>query len=263
MRFSSDEMTVTDIDNVMTVRGSGLKEPTCKIFGPRRYHGLVMQLHGQARYEIEGQRALIHRAGEILYLPQGQPYRVYAEENGICCCVNFFLSGAPEPVGLLCRPQQGTVWQNLFHELENLWTRQQRGYRAHSIGMLYQMLAEFENDLAERTIPAAYARSLERAVQFIEENYSRSDLTAEEIIAVSAMNAVRFRQLFGQLYGLTPRRYLINTRIAHAKALLTSTDLSVTEIAEKSGFESLYHFSKCFKAAAGTSPLGYRREYGP
>lgn len=263
MRFSSDEMTITDIDNVATVRGGGQKELTCKVFGPRRYHGLVIQLNGQARYEIDGQRALIHRTGEILYLPQGQPYRVYGEGDGICCCVNFFLNTAPEPVGFLFKPQQMTLWQNLFHEMENLWTRHRRGYRARSISLLYQMLAELENDLAERTIPAAYARSLERAVQFIEENYSRSDLTAEEIISVSAMNAVRFRQLFGQLYGLTPRRYLINTRIAHAKTLLTSTELSVTDIAGRSGFESLYHFSKCFKAAAGTSPLGYRREYGP
>lgn len=48
-------------------------------------------------------------------------------------------------------------------------------------------------------------------------------------------------------------------RITEAKALLTSTDFSLTQIAEQIGFRSLAYFSKCFRKVEDISPNEYRK----
>lgn len=48
-------------------------------------------------------------------------------------------------------------------------------------------------------------------------------------------------------------------RITEAKALLTSTDFSLTQIAEQIGFGSLAYFSKCFRKVEGIRPNEYRK----
>lgn len=60
-------------------------------------------------------------------------------------------------------------------------------------------------------------------------------------------------------YNVSPIDYLMKRRITEAKALLTSTDFSLTQIAEQIGFGSLPYFSKCFRKVEGTSPNEYRK----
>ena len=49
-------------------------------------------------------------------------------------------------------------------------------------------------------------------------------------------------------------------RIARACARLSAIYVSVSQIAEECGFESLYSFSRTFKKEQGSSPLAYRKE---
>ncbi len=63
---------------------------------------------------------------------------------------------------------------------------------------------------------------------------------------------------FQKYLKMTPTQWLNIERIKHARRLLTTTRLSVMEIALECGYESPSHFHKCFKQQAGTSPLRYR-----
>jgi AraC-like DNA-binding protein len=67
-----------------------------------------------------------------------------------------------------------------------------------------------------------------------------------------------FRRIFLQHTGLSPRQYHIQIRINRAKDLLASSDLSVSEIAERLGFSSVFYFSRLFHQKTGQSPLAYR-----
>ena len=57
--------------------------------------------------------------------------------------------------------------------------------------------------------------------------------------------------------------YLLNRRITESKALLTSTDFSLTQISEQMGFSSPAYFSQSFRRFTGQSPLEYRRKNQP
>ena len=66
-------------------------------------------------------------------------------------------------------------------------------------------------------------------------------------------------RLFKRYYGLTPKQYLIDKRIAKSKEQLKS-GMSVTETCFAVGFESLGSFSTLFKAKTGKSPSEYQKE---
>ena len=68
---------------------------------------------------------------------------------------------------------------------------------------------------------------------------------------------------FRQYTGETVVSYLTRTKMDSAKRLLTSTDLTVLDIAGRLGYGSVSHFNKLFRAAAGMSPREYRRHYHP
>ncbi len=84
------------------------------------------------------------------------------------------------------------------------------------------------------------------------------ELAAEVALSRSAFTA-RFRRLVGE----PPMRYLIRARLAHAAGLLHTTDVSLAEIARRTGYESEFSFSRAFKRAFGVAPGAYRGQREP
>ncbi len=70
-----------------------------------------------------------------------------------------------------------------------------------------------------------------------------------------------FVRLFKKRMNITPMQYYSNLQLEAARALLTSTNLSVKEIAAKLQFCSEFHFSKRFKQSTGNSPSAYRKTH--
>src|SRR5205823_14407191 len=70
-----------------------------------------------------------------------------------------------------------------------------------------------------------------------------------------------FLRLFKAAFHETPLRYLRRRRLERARRLLTQTDLPVTDICLRVGFESLGSFSTLFRRFAGASPREFRRRY--
>lgn len=66
-------------------------------------------------------------------------------------------------------------------------------------------------------------------------------------------------RLFRKHTGKTIRTYLTERQLVKAKALLTSTDDSISKICEQCGFHSDAYFIKCFRIYTGSSPLQYRK----
>lgn len=64
---------------------------------------------------------------------------------------------------------------------------------------------------------------------------------------------------FSAAYGVPPMRYLKTVRIEKAKAMLLSTDRTVSEISMAVGYENVNNFIIHFKALTGMTPGAYRR----
>jgi AraC-like DNA-binding protein len=75
---------------------------------------------------------------------------------------------------------------------------------------------------------------------------------------VSNVSEAHFARSFKQAFGVPPHRYLLTRRIERATALLRDTELSITEIAFRTGWESLGTFGRTFRDITGESPRAVR-----
>ncbi|HEX4511079.1 MAG TPA: helix-turn-helix transcriptional regulator [Burkholderiaceae bacterium] len=78
------------------------------------------------------------------------------------------------------------------------------------------------------------------------------------LASVSSVSEAHFARSFKQAYGLPPHRYLLTRRIERATTLLRETDASITDIAFRTGWNSLGTFGRVFRAITGDSPSAVR-----
>lgn len=106
-----------------------------------------------------------------------------------------------------------------------------------------------------------HGAALQRAEQFIRENYTRK-LSLKEIADVSGLSAPYFSTIFKEEMGENLSKYLNRLRVERAAHLLLETNLSLSEIASLCCFEDQSWFSKIFKTHTGISPGKYRGQGG-
>jgi len=96
------------------------------------------------------------------------------------------------------------------------------------------------------------------AIDLVQTCYSEP-LTIADLARAASMSRYHFSRRFREVVGRSPYRYVLDTRLSQAAALLRGGRHSVTAAALSVGFSDLSRFSKMFRAWAGQSPEAYRR----
>jgi AraC-like DNA-binding protein len=107
-----------------------------------------------------------------------------------------------------------------------------------------------------RTKLAAW--QLRRAVDFIEANCLRR-IKLEELAEITNLSQSHFSHAFKASTGVPPHQWQMNARVEKVKALLTSTELSLTTIAISAGFADQAHFTRVFRKHVGATPLAWQK----
>ena len=81
----------------------------------------------------------------------------------------------------------------------------------------------------------------------------------EDLASRAGFSVYHFSRLFKENTGMTCHNYLVARRIIYAKALLVDDTIPITEIAMRSGFNSIATFNRLFKAQIGYTPTEYRQ----
>jgi transcriptional regulator GlxA family with amidase domain len=87
---------------------------------------------------------------------------------------------------------------------------------------------------------------------------SHEEWPVSRLARVSGVSEAHFARSFRRAFGVPPHRYLLTRRLERAAALLRDTDLSVTEIAFGTGWNSLGTFGRIFRDVTGESPSELR-----
>lgn len=74
------------------------------------------------------------------------------------------------------------------------------------------------------------------------------------LASISGVSQAHFARSFRDAFGVPPHRYLLTRRIERAAALLRDTELTITEIAFETGWNSLGTFGRIFRDIIGSSP---------
>ena len=68
------------------------------------------------------------------------------------------------------------------------------------------------------------------------------------------------RHGFKRAFGCSPRDMMLRLRIQHAKNLLLETNLSIKEIADRSGYQRQHEFARAFRQHTGVAPTVWRAQ---
>lgn len=86
-------------------------------------------------------------------------------------------------------------------------------------------------------------------------------ITLKEIAAIAHLSEAAFCRYFKKRCLKSYFSYLNELRISQAKQLISSSWMSVGQVALESGFSNLSHFHRQFQRQTGVSPLRYRQLY--
>lgn len=122
---------------------------------------------------------------------------------------------------------------------------------------LYQILPKSPQKLSEQNNDFSLLKSI---LTFIENNY-QNRLTLYDLVKKFGISKSKIIKLFNRYLQQTPIEYLNSFRIKKACQLLTSTDLTITEIGFSVGFNDSSYFAKTFKQKMRDTAREYRQKH--
>ena len=114
--------------------------------------------------------------------------------------------------------------------------------------------------LKEKDIPDGDKEFLGKLVKLIEHNLDAEQLTAEFLEKEFCMSKMQLYRKMKTLTSLTPGEFIRHLRLKQAAHLLTSTQLTVSEIFFRTGFNNQSYFFREFKKRYNCAPNEYREQ---
>ncbi|MQN01247.1 MAG: response regulator [Lachnospiraceae bacterium] len=99
----------------------------------------------------------------------------------------------------------------------------------------------------------------DKAILEIQENYLK-DISLSVLAEEYGVSAASLSSQLKEKLGMTYSDYVTSLRIQKAKELISTTSLSMQEVAEQSGYSDYFYFTKVFKKVEGISPSKYKKE---
>lgn len=96
--------------------------------------------------------------------------------------------------------------------------------------------------------------------EYVQKNFSEK-ITLEEVSNIASMSTVSFNRFIKKRTGKTFVNYINDIRIGYAARWLVEKDLSISEIAFKSGFNNIANFNRSFKSIKKCTPSQYREDF--
>jgi AraC-like DNA-binding protein len=219
----------------------------------RQTHILGIQLRGKMHHEIcDGEITLTENS--VFFFNQKDDFLAIVKELGESYSIHF----------TTYEPIETDSFAFKLNNVKEIYSLIERVERQNSTGGnpllaasdFYRLLAVIES-YRFQTYHKQDERS-KRSKNYIDLHFKEKDCL-EKAASESKVTRRRFNELFKAQFNSTPNRYLTSVRIEKAKELLLTSKIPIKQVAELSGFEDFYYFSKVFKKETGLSPMQFRK----
>ena len=216
----------------------------------RRCYALSFAIEGQITY-THNSKTFISNKHNAVILPKGQTYQVHGDEEGLFPVINFECEGLACDTITVLPIENSRSFIKEFEYIKKNFIHPQK--RLYLMGLFYNLLYDISN-----TKISEY-NTLSNAISYIENNFS-SEITNGTLAKICHLNEEYFRKQFKKTYGVSPKQYIVDTRLKMAKQMLSEGVLKINVISEKSGFSNPYHFCRLFKGKTGLTPSEYMKQ---
>ncbi len=234
-----------------------IKETVCFDFLDQARYGFEFYYvkKGHAVFETKKQNMVVNE-NEMLFSPPETAYKFtfYPSEDGPfegrCISFRFFPDLNPHDV----LPQVIKVDEALLNKLNEVPLLSKEITSA----LLYKTYSFTDAALNYLVInEEKYSQKIQKALDYMQ---THSTYTIPELANLCNLSESHFYAIFQKATGMTPIKMKQKLQAIKAEMLLKTTELTIEEIAEKTGFSSTTHFRNVFRSRFDVSPSIIRKQ---
>ncbi|WP_173120220.1 helix-turn-helix domain-containing protein [Paenibacillus qinlingensis] len=157
--------------------------------------------------------------------------------------------------------------ENVLQVMRNEWDEMEDGYqlaiKAELLKLLvitgrqYARYSETQGQQEQREV-LFHREAFHKAIAYMESQY-HEDLNLEDVANIAYMSPSYFSSMLRLVKGKSYIELLSAIRMQVAMELLRDSDLNVTEIASRVGYNHISHFNRMFKKLTGVTPRDFRK----
>lgn len=244
---------------------------------------IIMPLENLYTVRLDKQECVLQE-GDILIIPPGTLHELIAPASGyrVILLVNYTtlsrFPGFSMLSSLLTNPiliGPGKAGSNDAYEFSrdmllsivDIYANDEPYWSLHINALFLQLLIELNywHTYSNKMLPQfssgkqkEYIQKFNAVFDYIDHNYME-DLSLETVADAAGFSKFHFSRLFKQFTNMSFNEYLNTRRIQEAVALLSSQEMTITEVALMSGFPSISTFNRVFRNLKHCTPTEFRK----
>lgn len=148
---------------------------------------------------------------------------------------------------------------NTYHEILDIISDERKGFQQMVAGLTLSLIGRVYYEDINHSIGDSYIMRIIKQAKVIMKEDMSGNKSLESIANSLGISYSLFRRDFKKNCGISPGQYRLELKLAKAKELLYSTNLSIAEISNILYFENIGQFSTFFKKKVGVPPLEFRK----
>lgn len=234
---------------------------------PRKNSGLIYMKNCSATFIFDCGKLTVSR-GSIVYIPQGQSYILIFDDVAqnvpyTSQLINIEFFDTDHQAFILCKDicvisSESGIYEEYFDEAVRICAAQKMSYSLLR-SVIYSLMHTISSKYNNESIYTKKNRKIVDGITYLEQNLN-SDISIEKIAKMCYLSPARFRAIFNECMGMSPREYKIMLKMNHAKRLLKGGFFSVSEIAQMLGYNDVSYFSRFFKERTSLSPKEFIKQ---
>lgn len=235
------------------------------------YFELVYIDHGSLETRVDGQDFPLSKYDLMLYYP-GQQHSHFTRSDQNCSylTVIFKMDDAlPESLKNRVFHTRKDIYQVLCHFMKAVQTDDYLNqelavlYLKEVLILLHQFDHKEEVDAGVNPMQQHYENTLLNEILVYINNNLYSAFTVEDLCTKFSVSRSSLQNLFRTNLHISPKQYISNLKLNHAKQLIQEHSRTISEISDMLGFTSIHYFSRKFKTQYGMSPTDYSKSIHP
>jgi AraC-like DNA-binding protein len=246
---------------------------------------------GHASYSFTGGRSVLLNPGDMMIIRPRVSHRFAVEGRGACDIVVLrfkfadaagreisepslhdflsFLEGQ-NPADGEYLPVSTGLWSDVARQVNRILAEQRQQREGHEymtrllvleLFVLISRAMRSQWEIAVEPHGTRISEYMRNARRYIEENCGE-ELSLRQIAGYVYLSPSYFVRAFKEAWGQSPMHYLQQVRLAKAQEMLSCSDLSIRDVAQKAGFSDQRRMNELFMKSLGVSPMKYRRQSG-
>lgn len=252
-----------------------------EVANPCHYHDYIEILYSQNTDDdiYIGGEYYSFSDGDLVIINPSVPHKVFHRGHSRYICIKFspdilyaderslfefryvlpFVSGNFQSRIYTNEEMKGTQVPEILSKIIEEWNEKEPGYELMARAGILRLFGELIRCHKHKNGDVAVPEAIKNAIAYVSENYALAK--EKEAAEKCAMSYSHFSRTFKKVMKQNFRDYVVAVRLREAEKLLVTTDKTVTEIANETGFSTASHFIAHFKKYKGISPKQYQISY--